>query len=168
MHRIVLLLSLFAVVLFSFPAIASPAILVGACNLERMSGEDGASNTDGIWPMGSTSSCEDVGNGIPMPVKGTLKGLYVTGIPRNGDNNYVFPPTDGAVVVLVNGSATSITCTLGNNTSCNDKTHSVLVKPGDLVELQITFQSHPVSDCGPGCSHLYGGYTPLKVTLAKF
>lgn len=52
--------------------------------------------------------------------------------------------SSGAVTVLKNGSATSITCTFGTGTTCDDSRligHSSSIAGGDLVSYRITTQA---------------------------
>jgi hypothetical protein len=145
---------------------SAPSILIAACKSEAISNIGGVTKTDGVAPMGASdpTNCADIGFGVPMPVSGKLKHLTVSGSPNN--QNVAYDPTDGAVVVFLNGSETGLTCALGNNTACNDRTHSVRFKAGDLLEIQITVQTYATS-CGQGCTNYTGGYSPLRVTLAK-
>ena len=137
-----------------------PSVLVSACSTETISGVVGVTHTSGMFPMGASYSanCADTGNGIPMPVAGTLQNLMVATGPSGTEHD----PSDGLAVVVVNGVATNLSCALGNNTRCSDRLHSVSVRAGDLVEVQLTVQTY---SCGTGCAH--GGYTAVRVTLAK-
>jgi hypothetical protein len=76
--------------------------------------------------------------------------------------NQPYDSSDGTAVVVVNGSATLLTCSLGNGLSCSDLVHSVSVNRGDLVEVQLTVQTY---SCGGNCTA--GGYNAVRVTLAK-
>jgi hypothetical protein len=144
---------------------ASPSILVAACAFESISDIGGVTKTDGVFPMGASNpNCSDLGFGIPMPVSGTLINLSAAASPNN--QNVTYDPTDGQLIVFVNGSPTALTCTLGNNKRCSDKVHTVSFKTGSLIEIRITVQTYATS-CGPGCTNFTGGYSPLRVTLAK-
>jgi hypothetical protein len=71
---------------------------------------------------------------VPVAVAGTLHGLHVklSSAPGSSSND------EYVLTVLVNGSATAITCSITGTsaTSCADTTHTAAVLPGDLLELQ--------------------------------
>ncbi|WP_217647875.1 hypothetical protein [Dokdonella immobilis] len=75
---------------------------------------------------------------IPMPVGGTAGGLQVrTNVSAGGGNNWVF-------VLYVNGSATSIGCTIADAaTNCSDGANSVALTAGDRVTLRQQGNSNP-------------------------
>ncbi len=66
--------------------------------------------------------------GAPVIGDGTLSSLVVNVAP-NGSTQ----ATSGVVVVLVNGSATALTCTVGTSNRCEDASDSVAVHDGDSV-----------------------------------
>jgi methionine aminopeptidase len=47
----------------------------------------------------------------------------------------------GVFTVLKNGSTTTITCTVGTNTSCSDSSHFITVSDGDIISVQFTTQA---------------------------
>ena len=73
--------------------------------------------------------------GIPLPTGGTLKNLYVV-VNTHGLNS-----SSGAVTVVVNGSTTLMTCTLGTSTNYQDTSDSATVTAGQTVWIQVTTQS---------------------------
>jgi len=66
---------------------------------------------------------------------GTLLNLQVTA--GTGGVN----ASSGAVTVLKNGSATTLTCTVGTGTSCSDATHTAAFATGDVISIQFTTQA---------------------------
>ena len=53
--------------------------------------------------------------------------------------------SSGVVTVLKNGSATTLTCTIGTLTSCADNTHGpVAYAVGDVISIQFTTQASEV------------------------
>jgi hypothetical protein len=79
-----------------------------------------------------------IGGGIPMTQARTVSTLQVTAT-HAGVN-----VSSGVVTVLKNGSTTTITCTIGTGTSCNDFTHTVSFSAGDLLSIQFTTQAYEV------------------------
>jgi hypothetical protein len=79
--------------------------------------------------------------GVPAAMAGTLHGLQVKleSPPGTSSND------EYVLTVLVNGSATAITCTITGTsaTSCADTTHTAAVLPGDLLELQAAAGNTP-------------------------
>jgi hypothetical protein len=107
----------------------------GACT-----GTVGAAATLGLYGTGpnvtvTTCAAPPVGSGIPMTGPRTLNNLVVT-VGTGGTN-----ASSGVVTVLKNGGATTITCTLGTGTFCQDGLHSVSVVAGDLISIQFTTQA---------------------------
>ena len=100
-----------------------------------------ASSTLGMYGTGpneTTTTCTSTTIGAGTAVPGgsrTLAHLFVTA--GTGGVN----ASSGVVTVLRNGSTTTITCTLGTGTACNDFIHSVAVSDGDLISLQFTTQA---------------------------
>lgn len=66
---------------------------------------------------------------------GTFKNLYVFA-GTGGVNS-----SSGVVTLYDNGVATTLTCTLGTGTSCNDTTHTPLGIAGHLYTLRFTTQA---------------------------
>lgn len=95
-----------------------------------------SSATNMPFPSGGTT-CNTVNVvELPLPFGGSLKSLRVK-VGVTGSN-----VSSGATTVFVNGSATSITCTIGNTlTACNDPTHSVTVAAGDTLSVRVTTQA---------------------------
>jgi hypothetical protein len=77
-----------------------------------------------------------------------LQHLIVTAKPITGVEG------SGTVTVEVNGSVTSITCSLGTTSRCIDDTHTVSVSDHDLIV--IKFQQ------GPGAKYEF-----VRARLAK-
>lgn len=75
------------------------------------------------------------GNGRVMQQAGTM-GMLQVAAGTAGTNS-----SSGVFTVLQNGSATTITCTVGTGTSCVDVTHYVSYAAGDLISIQYTSQS---------------------------
>ena len=99
-----------------------------------------ASSTLGLYgtgPNDTTTACTSVvvGSGTVMASPGTLSTLVVTAGTAG------VSPSSGVVTVLRNGSPTTITCTLGTTTTCQDGTHTVSYVAGDLISLQFTTQA---------------------------
>lgn len=108
--------------------------LVGACT-----GVATASQTLGLFGTGAnvtatTCTSTTLGSGVVSPGARTLQNLIVHAATGG------VGASSGVVTVLVNGSTTALTCTLGTATSCEDVTHSVTTANGDLVSLQFTTQ----------------------------
>jgi hypothetical protein len=82
-----------------------------------------------------TSALVGTGNIAPA---GTLQHLFVTATAAGNNAG-----TSGVFTVLVNGAASTITCTVGTGTSCSDTTHAVTLSAGNLVSLQF---SSPAGD----------------------
>ena len=115
--------------------IADGHSLNGACT-----GTASSSSTLGLYGTGpneTTTACTSttIGSGVPMSAPRTLQNLVVTA--GTGGN----AAGSGVVTVLKNGSTTTLTCTIGTGTACNDGTHTVSVVAGDLVSIQFTTQS---------------------------
>lgn len=109
-------------------------ILSGTC-----SGTATASSTLGLFQLGqfSAATCTSttVSLGKAMSMSGTLRGLTVHA--GTGGVN----ASSGVVTVLKNGSATTLTCTLGTSTFCTDSTHSVAYSNRDVISIQFTTQT---------------------------
>ncbi len=105
------------------------ALLVGFC-----SGTVGSAATDYVFPLGGSavacSSNTTASVGAPVTAPGVLTGLQVKDGTAPGST------LTGVWTVLVNGSATTITCTItGTATTCTDYSHYALVSAGDLVTI---------------------------------
>ncbi len=94
----------------------------------------------GTGPNETTTTCTSttLGSGIPMTYSGTLGYLYANAT-HAGVN-----ASSGVVTVLKNGATTTITCTIGTGTFCEDRTHQVSFVAGDLISLQFTTQATEV------------------------
>jgi hypothetical protein len=87
----------------------------------------GAASTYILSPAATGSqACTIMGaTEIPMPYVCTAKNLYINlGTAGNQSNS-------GIVKLYRNGSATSITCTTGTSTTCNDTTHTQTFSASD-------------------------------------
>jgi hypothetical protein len=99
-----------------------------------------AASTLGLYGTGpnvtlTTCTSAAIGTGMAMSGPRTLLGLFVTATAA-GTN-----AASGVVTVLVNGAASTITCTIGTGTSCADGLHTVAVNDGDLVSIRFTTQA---------------------------
>jgi hypothetical protein len=122
-------------VLTGLPFQADGRTIQGACT-----GTATSSSTLGLYGTGpnqTTTTCTSttIGAGITATRPGTLWNLQVTA------SNAGVSASSGVVTVLKNGSATTITCTIGTSTSCNDGTHSVAIAAGDLISIEFTTQA---------------------------
>jgi hypothetical protein len=100
-----------------------------------LSGHCGVSNGNVAYMVGlgatsdtcNSSTGSDM-TGLPMPSTGMLKNLQVLSLSH------------GAVVkVFVNGTATTITCTVPSNANvCSDLSNTTGIVAGDLVSVQVT------------------------------
>jgi hypothetical protein len=99
-----------------------------------------ASSTLGLYGTGpnvtaTTCTSATIGAGQVMTHAGTLGYFQVTaGTAGHAAGSGVF-------TVYQNGSATSITCTVGTGTSCYDGTHQVSFANGDLISIEFTTQA---------------------------
>jgi hypothetical protein len=91
----------------------------------------------GTGPNQTTTTCTStvIGTGTPVQSTGTLG--FLTATASAGGVN----ASSGVVTVLVNGSPSTITCTLGTSTNCQDGIHFVSLNAGDRVSLQFTTQA---------------------------
>lgn len=99
-----------------------------------------ASSTLGLYGTGpnvtaTTCTSTTVGTGILMNKNATVYELLATSTVA-GVN-----ASSGAVTVLKNGAAQTMTCTMGTGTACQDGTHTFTVVPGDLVSIRFTSQA---------------------------
>ena len=104
-----------------------------------------SSSTLGLYGTGpnvtvTTCTTTTIGSGIIMPKAGAILELLATAA-HAGVN-----ASSGAVTVLKNGVAQSMTCTIGTGTACQDGAvaHQVAVSKGDLISLQFTTQASEV------------------------
>jgi len=93
----------------------------------------GTSVTGTGIPTTCTSTTLDAG--VAMTQARTVSTMQVTATAA-GTN-----ASSGVVTVLKNGAGTTITCTIGTGTSCNDFTHTVSFAKGDLLSIQFTTQA---------------------------
>lgn len=111
--------------------------VAGACT-----GTATASQTLGLYGTGpnvtaTTCTSTTIGSGIVMTKAATIYELLAT------DTHVGVNASSGAVTVLKNGVAQSMTCTLGTGTACQDGAvaHQISVSPGDLIAIQFTTQA---------------------------
>lgn len=107
------------------PASGGGAILAGGCS--GVGGNGGSF----VIPLGATNgTCTQSGSphhGVPMPTRGQLGNLSVTG-------SYTANAETGTMVtVYVNGSPTALTCMVASGGKCQDVVDHVLVNAGDEV-----------------------------------
>lgn len=99
-----------------------------------------AASTLGLYNTGpnvtaTTCTSTNIGTGVAVSGSRTLQNLIVTATAA-GTN-----ASSGVVTVLVDGSASTITCTIGTGTSCSDTTHTVALTDGQRVSIQFTTQA---------------------------
>ena len=109
--------------------------LNGACT-----GVATASQTLGLFGTGAnvtaaTCTSTTIGTGVVSPGARTLQNLIVHATTGG------VGASSGVFTVLVNGSPSTLTCTIGTATSCEDVTHTVSTANGDLISLQFTTQA---------------------------
>jgi hypothetical protein len=104
--------------------------LTGACT-----GTANASVTNSLYGTGpniTATTCSGqsatLGTGLPMAHAGTLAGFICTSSATT---------VSVACTVMVNGAASTITCTMTATTYCQDNTHSVAFNQGDLLSEKI-------------------------------
>jgi hypothetical protein len=102
-----------------------------------------SSTTLGLYPYGelSTPNCTGTATtlGKVMTRTGTAQGLNVF------NTHAGVSASSGVVTVLKNGSATTVTCTIGTSTSgCRDYTHTFSYAVGDVISFQFTTQGSEV------------------------
>jgi hypothetical protein len=118
------------------PTFTGQFTLEGACTNTAPS-----SATIRLYGLGetSTATCTSTltttGDGQVIGAATTIPGMSVTA--TTGGSN----ASSGAVTVLKNGTATTITCTLGTGTSCQDYAHSTAFAAGDILSVQFTTQA---------------------------
>lgn len=114
-------------------AIGMQALLGGASNtIGSSSLFNGLQTTNSAWNATESNVYS------PMPTAGVIKSLYIISSAAPGTGN------DYAVTLVVNGSPTALTCSLGAaGTAAHDTTHSVSVSAGDTVSLQETATGSP-------------------------
>ena len=109
-----------------------------------------AGNTaNGTLAAGNTIYCAPTGqycSGIAPSVtnSGVISIISRSGVVR--DLTWIAGAASGSgktdtVTVLKNGSATALTCSMANTSSCSDATHSFTVSAGDYLTMQIVVQS---------------------------
>jgi hypothetical protein len=99
-----------------------------------------ASSTLGLYGTGpnvtaTTCTSTTVGGGQVMTHAGTLGYLQITAATAGVSSS------SGVFTVLQNGSATTITCTIGTAAKCYDGTHQVAFAAGDLISIEFTTQA---------------------------
>lgn len=82
------------------------------------------------WGSG-TAFPSGPGNGLPAIGSGTLSTLVAYGLGTN------VLASSGTVTVFVNGSATALTCNIGQGDHCEDTADSVSVSDGDTVAIAV-------------------------------
>jgi hypothetical protein len=89
------------------------------------------------WPGAATTACTNTAAALQVPVTSatTVKNLRV----RCGSGGV--NASSGAFALVQNGGSTSLTCTVGTGTTCNDTTHSVSLSAGDALLVQFTTQA---------------------------
>jgi hypothetical protein len=108
----------------------------------------------------SPSSTSTNGNAtVQSNGSGTLSGFAVSlsGAPQNGGGTQSY-----TVVVMVDGSPSSITCTISESaTSCTDTTHSVVLVPGQTVNVRVTPAGSP-NTASATWSATYANGSPIQ------
>jgi hypothetical protein len=77
-------------------------------------------------------SAGTVGAGVVASKNGTLQSLIVTATGAGSGAG------SGVVTVMKNGATTTLVCTIGTGTSCNDYAHTAAFVKGDLISIQFT------------------------------
>jgi hypothetical protein len=110
-------------------------VLSGTCNGVT------AINASGLAVMGlggntGSGACSGgvptVERGAVITRAGNLHNLYINTLTAGSSGS------DGIAVVQINGSATTMTCTIGTGTACSDTTHTPAVVAGDMVWIKAT------------------------------
>lgn len=102
-----------------------------------------------LAPDGSSTGCG--GTGIaetPLPIACTASKLYVTASAAGAVAG------SGVITLYKNGTATSLTCTLGTGTTCNDLTDSVSFSAGDTKSIRIATGQGTDTTANPRASFL--------------
>jgi hypothetical protein len=101
-----------------------------------------SSATLGLYALGentvTTCTSTTTNLGVPARKSGNITGLNVTA-SHAGVNS-----SSGVFTVLVNGVASTVTCTVGTGTNCQDNTHFPSVNFGDIISIQFTTQAAEV------------------------
>jgi hypothetical protein len=95
-----------------------------------------ATSTATLFPFnggGSIIACTDTTEllSIPVATAGTIRNLRV----KAGTAG--FAAGSGVMTLRKNAVDTTITCTIGTGTTCNDTTHNFTVVAGDLISLKM-------------------------------
>jgi hypothetical protein len=105
---------------------------------------NGASTDVLAWPGGATTACTNTNSNlrVTMATGGTARNLAAR------CNTAGLNGSSGAMTLVKNGSATSLTCTIGTGTNCTDTTHTVSFSANDSMFLQFVSQaSETLADC---------------------
>jgi hypothetical protein len=111
---------------------STPAILFGGCQTLTSSSEANYV-AFGLGQIGYPN-CEagKPVTGIPMPSAGILQNLRVAG------GQFAKSGAGGVVIIWVNQTSTTITCTVDESGTCSDTIHTVNVSAGDTVAATFT------------------------------
>jgi len=94
-------------------------------------GATGGSGSTVYFGRTDASNATEVNARSPISTAGVIKNMYARSedAPSSGDTN--------AYTLMLNGSATSLTCTVsGTDTSANDTSNTVTVAAGDEVSIK--------------------------------
>lgn len=85
-----------------------------------------------LWASGAcTNTTEGVSQQLLMTTGGTIQNLRVVAGTAG------FAAGSGVVTIRDNAANTTLTCTVGTGTSCNDLTHRVIVAAGHTITVQM-------------------------------
>jgi hypothetical protein len=80
----------------------------------------------GVGELGVSATESDLS--AVFPVGATIDRLYV----------YTEGNTTGTYTIMIDGSASTVTCTTSNTQICTDTTHSAAISAGQTISLRVT------------------------------
>lgn len=124
----------------SWQASSSTTLLFGTCR-----GTATSSSTLGLYGLGqfSTQACTSTTVNQGQPYRSISRAGKASTLACNASHGGV-SASSGVVTVLKNAVATSITCTFGTGTACEDNTHTDTPALGDVYSIQFTTQASEV------------------------
>ena len=148
---------------FSFlfePTIADQTVLVAGTN-DETTRNDATTEYTVLTCAGCTfGSATESNERVVIPTAGKIKSLYMefqSGGPGTADDTRAF-------TLMLNGSASALTCTIGISSSgkCNDTSNEVTVAEGDFVSLRN------VTVGAMGANHVAWGVVFQPTTSGEF